>query len=96
MEVSTLIPILEITVLCAIAVEIYALYIHGRLEHRLDEHVLETEQKLTKFDVHVSLLDERMNRLAEYLARLDELLKQLDSCIAAYQSVSRTSETVSN
>lgn len=82
MEISTLIPILEITVLCAISVEIYMLYVHGRLEHRLDEHVLETEQKLIKFDMHVSMLDERMNKLADYLARLDELLKQLEGRIA--------------
>ena len=78
--------ILEIVVLFAIALELFALYGHTKLDHRIDEHIMETCENLARsessmsnleghmnmIDEHMSRLDERISKTAEHLADLDE------------------------
>ena len=52
---------LEIIVLIAIAVEIYTLSHHAKLEHKIDQHL--------------DILDKHMKQLDEHIAKLDDYQK---------------------
>ena len=49
--------ILELIVLGAIAIELYALYQHNKLDQRIDEHILDTDRKLEKTDKIIEILE---------------------------------------
>ena len=42
--------ILELLVLGAIAIELFALYNHNKMDSRIDEHILDTDRRLEKSD----------------------------------------------
>jgi len=83
---------IEILVLVAIAIEVFALYKHIKLENRMDEHIQNTSNRLLrsdevmkvldahmmKFDEHMVRFDEHMNKINEYLTTLDEHLLRFD------------------
>jgi len=75
--------ILEIVVLAAIAIELFALYSHSKLDHRIDEHLIEDGEKLAKSESIMNLLDQHMSRLDEHMVRTDERLSKLDEDIRA-------------
>jgi hypothetical protein len=73
--------ILEIVVLVAIAIELFALYSHSRLDHRIDEHLMEDGEKLAKSESLMNMLDQHMSRLDEHMVRTDEWGSKLDEDI---------------
>jgi hypothetical protein len=73
--------ILEIVVLVAIAIELFALYSHSRLDHRIDEHLMEDGEKLAKSESLMNMLDQHMSRLDEHMVRTDERVLKLDEDI---------------
>ena len=73
--------ILEIVVLCAIALELFALYSHTKLDHRIDEHILEANEGLARNEALMNALNERISRLDEHLIRTDEHVTKLDDNI---------------
>ena len=87
MEVE-FVTIVEFIVLGAVAIELFALYNHSKLVHRIVEHILDTDRNLEKYDVTIQLLsnnmsklDERMNKLDEHMARYDGHMNKLDEHI---------------
>lgn len=84
--------IVEILVLVAIAVELFALYRHVRLENRMDDHIQEINEGLCKSDEmmksldnhmaklhdHMTRFDDHMDKVNEYVVRLDEHLIRFD------------------
>jgi hypothetical protein len=75
MELDT---IIKLIVLGAIAIELYALYSHSKLDRRIDEHILETERNLDKYDVTIQVPNRNMKKLDEHLIKLDEHLIRYD------------------
>ena len=65
--------ILEIIVLIAISIELLALFIHTRLDHRLDEHLKDVNKHLEKSDKLIKTLDEH---IIEFNGRLSKLEAQ--------------------
>ena len=77
--------ILEIIVLPAITLELFALYNHTKLDHRIDEHIMEANERLAKneslmntLDGHMSRIDEHMSKLEEHMTKTDERMTKLD------------------
>ncbi len=70
--------IMELLVLGAIALELFALYNHTKIDNRIDEHILDTERKLEKYDVLVQVLNNNMSNLDEHLTRMGEQINNLD------------------
>ncbi len=69
--------LLEIIVLIAIAVEVYVLERHARLERKIDQHI--------------DLLDRHMKQLDEHIAKFDEHQKiRLEQNLSAEKSDRRT------
>jgi chromosome segregation ATPase len=69
MELGT---IVELIVLGAIAIELFALYNHSKFDAQIDEHILDTDRSLEKYDVMIQVLSDSMTKLNEHLIRLDE------------------------
>ena len=73
--------VVELIVLGAIAIELYALYNHTKLDNRIDEHILDTDRNLEKHDVIIQVLSDNMTKLDEHLIRLDEHMSRLDDLL---------------
>lgn len=65
--------ILEIIVLIAISIELLALFMHTRIDHKLDEHLKEVNKHLEKSDKLITTLDEHV---VEFNGRLSKLEAQ--------------------
>ncbi|MCK5626129.1 hypothetical protein KAI11_04665, partial [Candidatus Bathyarchaeota archaeon] len=76
--------IMEFIVLGAIAIELFALYNHSKLDHRIDEHILDTDRKLEKYDVMINVLSNNMSKLDEHMIRYDEHMSKLDEHMNRY------------
>jgi division protein CdvB (Snf7/Vps24/ESCRT-III family) len=74
----------ELIVLGAITIELFSLYNHTKLDHRIDEHILDTDRKLEKTDVMIQILSNNMNKLDEHITRYDEHMNKLDEHITRY------------
>jgi chromosome segregation ATPase len=70
--------ILEIIVLAAIAIELYALYSHTKFDHRVDEHLQDTASHLDRSDTLIQSLDAQLTVSDERMIRLDEHINVLD------------------
>ena len=82
----------EILILVAIGIEVFALYKHTKLENRMDERIQNTcdrllmsdeiikvlEEHVSQFDKHLIRLDEHMNKVNEYIILLNESLIRYD------------------
>lgn len=69
---------IEIIVLFAIALELFALYNHTKLDNRIDEHILENTKNLTKSEVMMQNLSEYMMKVDEHLLKLDDHINRYD------------------
>ncbi len=67
---------MEFIVLGAIAIELFALYNHTKIDHRIDEHILDTDRKLEKYDVMINVLSNNMSKLDEHMTRYDQSLNE--------------------
>jgi len=67
----------EISVLVAIAIEVFALYKHVKLESRMDEHIQNTADLILRSDEVIKVLDEHMMKFDEHMVRLDEHVNRL-------------------
>lgn len=76
--------VLEIIVLGAIAIELFALYNHSKFDHQIDEHILETDRNLEKYDVLIQILSDNMRKLDDHLIRLDEHMTRIDEHVSRY------------
>lgn len=81
MRLLDLLVIVEILVLAAIAIEIFALYKHIKLENRMDEHIFETSDRLVRSAELVRVLDGHMMKLNEQMARFDEHMGKVNEYI---------------
>lgn len=81
MEYLEFTEILEIIVLGAIAIELYALYSHSKLDHRIDEHILDTAKHLERANTLIDKLDGRLENFDERIIRFDEHMNKLDEHI---------------
>ena len=82
---------MEFIVLGAIGIELFALYNHSKIDNRMDEHILDTELKLEKYDVLVQVLNSNISKLDEhlilmrgYINNLDEHMNNLDEHMIRY------------
>ena len=96
---------IEILVLVAIAIELFALYKHTKLENRMDEHIHNTSDRLLRsdeimkvlnenmmrFDEHMVRFDEHTNKVNEYVTKLDEHLIRFDEHINRLDDLMRKS-----
>jgi len=80
-----LLVIVEILVFVAIAIELFALYKHVKLENRMDEHIHATSDRLLRsaelvrvLDEHMMKLNEQMTRFDEHMAKVNEYMIRLD------------------
>jgi chromosome segregation ATPase len=64
--------IVEILVLMAIAIEVYALYGHSKLSNRIDEHILDVDRNLERSEKTVEDLDDNISKVDERMIKLDE------------------------
>ncbi len=69
---------MEFIVLGAIGIELFALYNHSKIDNRMDEHILDTELKLEKYDVLVQVLNNNISKLDEHLTRMSGYINNLD------------------
>jgi len=74
----------EIFVLVAIGIEMFALYKHTKLENRMDEHIQNTCDHLLRSDKVMKALDEHINKFDEHLIRYDEHINRLDDLILKF------------
>jgi hypothetical protein len=70
--------ILELIVLGAIAIELYALYHHNKMDNRIDEHILDANESFAKANGVMTKLDEHMIRFDEHITRINEYMKGID------------------
>ena len=80
----------EIIVLFAIALELFALYNHGKIDNRIDEHLLENTEHLTKNEVMMQNLSEYMSKIYEHMLKLDDHINRYD------EHVVRLNEHINN
>ncbi|UCH02735.1 MAG: hypothetical protein JSV20_02820 [Candidatus Bathyarchaeota archaeon] len=73
---------MEIIILGAIAIELFALYNHSKLDKRIDEHIKETNKSLTLSNGLMKMLDNHMIKFDEHMTKTDEHISQLDTHIA--------------
>ncbi|UCH37144.1 MAG: hypothetical protein JSV76_05500 [Candidatus Bathyarchaeota archaeon] len=70
--------ILELIVLGAIAIELYALYHHNKMDNRIDEHILDANESFAKANEIMTRVDEHMIRFDEHITRINEYMKGID------------------
>jgi hypothetical protein len=73
--------LLEILVVIAITIELYALYNHSKLDSRMDEHISNTNMRLERSDEVMKTLDNHMLRFDEHMIRLDEHMNKVNDYI---------------
>lgn len=66
----------EIIVLGAIAIELFTLYNHSKLDNRLDKHILNTDRNLEKNEVMMKTFCEKISNFDEHMTRLDDVFWQ--------------------
>ena len=74
--------VLELMVLGAIAIELFALYYHNRTDNRIDDHILETDRRLEKSDTMMKIMDDHIYRINDHIIRLDEHMNKVESHIS--------------
>jgi len=57
MSLLDLTEVLELIVLSAIVIELFALHNHAKIDRRIDEHLLDTEKHLEQSDTSLFALD---------------------------------------
>jgi len=72
---------LEIFVLVAISIELYALYNHTKLDRRMDKHIKNNNMRLEESERMIRLLDEHIIKLNKHISRLDNRLDKMDERI---------------
>ncbi|MBS7615285.1 hypothetical protein KEJ18_06115 [Candidatus Bathyarchaeota archaeon] len=72
---------LEIFVLVAILIELYALYNHTKLDRRMDKHINDTNVRLEESDRMIKLLDEHIIKINKNITRLDKQISKIDECM---------------
>ena len=72
---------IEILVLVAIGIEVFALYKHTKLENRMEDHIQNTCNRLLRSDEVTKVLGEHMNKLDENMIRLDEHMNKVNEYI---------------
>ncbi|MBS7657109.1 MAG: hypothetical protein QXI71_02105 [Candidatus Bathyarchaeia archaeon] len=72
---------LEILVLAAISIELYALYNHTKLDKRMDKHINDTNVRLEESDRMIKVLDEHIIELNKHITRLDKQMNKMDERI---------------
>ncbi len=75
------IGIVEVLVLVAIGIEVFALFKHSKLENRMEEHIQTTCDRLLRSDEKMKVLDTHVSRFDEHLIRFDEHMNKLDEYI---------------
>jgi septal ring factor EnvC (AmiA/AmiB activator) len=73
--------ILEIIVLVAISIELFALYNHTKFDKRIDEHIVEADKKLEKSNEEMKILDEHAIKLDEHMSTLEIYMTTIDKRI---------------
>ena len=68
-------------VIVAIAVELFALYRHVRLENRMDDHISEIDERLIRSDEMIKNLDDHMAKLTDHMTRLDEHMSKFNEYV---------------
>ena len=68
---------IEILVLVAIGIEVFALYKHTKLENRMEEHIQNTCDRLLRSEEVTKVMDEHMSKLDEHMVRLDEHMNKV-------------------
>ncbi len=71
----------EISVLVAISIELFALYKHMKLENRMDEHIQNTADRLLRSDELMQVLDAHMIKFDDHMIRLDEHMNKVNTYI---------------
>jgi hypothetical protein len=86
---------IKIIVLMAIALELFALYRHSKLDNKMDKHIVENTRNLKeseqiilnmnayimKVDEHMLKLDKHINRYDKHVVILNEHINRLDDLI---------------
>jgi hypothetical protein len=68
--------LLELTVLAAIAIELFSLYWYSRFYHTIEDRVREAiDRHLEKSNVLIKILDEHIDKLDAHTSKLDEHIK---------------------
>jgi hypothetical protein len=68
--------LLELTVLAAIAIELFSLYWYSRFYHKIEDRVREAvDRHLEKSNALIKILDEHINKLDIHTSKLDEHIK---------------------
>jgi hypothetical protein len=75
------VEVVEILVLVAIGIEVFALYKHSQLENRMEEHIQNTCDHLIRSDELIKMTDEHMSKLDEHMIRLDEHMNTMSGYI---------------
>jgi len=82
---------LEILVLTAIVIELFALYNHTKLDNRIDEHVQETNDQLLRsgeimkaLDDHIFKFNENMIRLDGHMEKVNEYMEKMNAQLIRY------------
>ncbi|UCD96684.1 MAG: hypothetical protein JSV35_01125 [Candidatus Bathyarchaeota archaeon] len=78
-----IIGVVEILILIAIGIEVFALFKHSKLENKMEEHIQATCDRLLRADEKMKVLDTHVERFDEHLIRLDEHMSKLDEYISA-------------
>ena len=92
--------ILEILVLTAIVIELFSLYNHHKLDNRIDAHLLESNECISKsnettrildehmirFDEHINKINEHMSRVDEHMVRFDEHINGIDEHMVRFNT----------
>ena len=68
--------ILEITVLCAIVIELFVIYSHAKLEKRIDKHLIVLDNHTEKLEEHIFKLDEHIIKINKQVIKLNGRLKK--------------------
>jgi len=82
---------LEIAVLIAIAIELFALYNHTKLDNRIDEHVQKTNDQLLRsgeimktLDGHIFKFNENMIRVDGHMEKINEYMEKMNAQLIRY------------
>ena len=95
------IEILELIVIGAITIELFALYNHTKLSNRIDEHILENnetiansnemmkklDEHMIRFDEHINGSNEHINGIDEHMIRFDEHLADTNTHLNNYHEM---------
>jgi len=82
---------LEVLVLIAIAIELFILYNHTKLDNRIDEHVQKTNDQLLRsgeimktLDGHIFKFNENMIRVDGHMEKINEYMEKMNAQLIRY------------